>query len=174
MILLPTLKSRVLEVKSKAFDVTNRTLDVLAPLPLLVMRLWLAQEFIYAGMTKLSASLSAPEWFSGLDFPFPVSLLPPDYNWVLAGAGEVVLGLLLVIGLLGRFAALGLLFVTWVAVYSVHFDLGWAGWNQIETDVGLGYKVPLMMGVMLLVLAVGGMGTWSADAWLRRRADVTA
>lgn len=174
MISLPTLKSRALDVKSKAFDATHLALDGLAPLPLLVMRLWLAQEFIYAGTTKLSAGLAAPEWFSGLDFPFPVSLLPPDYNWVLAGAGEVVLGLLLVVGLLGRFAALGLLFVTWVAVYSVHFDLGWAGWNQIETDLGLGYKVPLMMGVMLLVLAVGGMGAWSADAWLRRRAGVTS
>lgn len=174
MISLPILRNRALEVKSQALDVTRSTLDVLAPLPLLVMRLWLAQEFIFAGTTKLSAGLAAPEWFSGLDFPFPVSLLPPDYNWVLAGAGEVVLGFLLIIGLLGRFAALGLLFVTWVAVYSVHFDLGWAGWNQIETDLGLGYKVPLMMGVMLLVLAVGGMGAWSADAWLRRRADSTA
>jgi len=25
------------------------------------------------------------------------------------------------------------------AVYSVHFDLGWAGWNQIETDDGQGF-----------------------------------
>lgn len=174
MILLPSLKNRVLDVHNRALDVHNRVLDVLAPLPFLVMRLWLAQEFIYAGTTKLSAGLAAPEWFSGLAFPFPVSLLSSDYNWVLAGVGEVMLGFLLVIGLMGRLAALGLLFVTWVAVYSVHFDLGWAGWNQIETDLGLGYKVPLMMGVMLLLLAVGGMGTWSADAWLRRRADSSA
>ena len=30
-------------------------------------------------------------------------------------------------------------------------------------------KVPLMIGLMLLVLLAGGMGRWSLDDWLRRR-----
>ena len=136
---------------------------------LLALRLWLGQEFILAGWTKLSSGLTAPEWFAGLDYPFPVSLLPPDLNWVVAGTGELVLGALVVVGLLTRLSASGLLFITWVAVYTVHFDLGWAGWNQIDSSDGLGYKVPLMMGVMLLALLTQGAGRQSLDA-LRKRA----
>lgn len=136
---------------------------------LLALRLWLGQEFILAGWTKLSSGLTAPEWFAGLDYPFPVSLLPPDLNWVVAGTGELVLGALVVVGLLTRLSASGLLFITWVAVYTVHFDLGWAGWNQIDSSDGLGYKVPLMMGVMLLALITQGAGRQSLDA-LRKRA----
>ncbi|HEX5361922.1 MAG TPA: DoxX family protein [Fluviicoccus sp.] len=144
-----------------------------APLGLLVLRLWLAQEFIQAGWIKLSGGLSAPDWFRDLSFPLPVSWLPVDVNWVTAGILETGLGLLLVFGLFGRLASLGLLFVTWVAVYSVHFDLGWAGWNQIETDDGQGFKVPLMIGLMLFTLMAKGMGEWSADAWLAGRNRAT-
>ncbi|GJB83767.1 DoxX family protein [Pseudomonas asiatica] len=147
----------------------EKLFEKVSPVGPLLLRLWLAQEFISAGLTKLSGGLSAPEWFAGLQFPFPVSWLPVDANWLLAGVAEIVLGSLLLIGLAGRFAALGLVFVTWVAVYSVHFDLGWAGWNQIETESGLGFKVPLMLAIMLLVLACTGMGRWSIDAWWQRR-----
>lgn len=143
----------------------SKPIDPLQAFALLALRLWVAQEFFLAGLTKLSAGLHAPEWFAGLTFPLPVSLLPPDLNWVLAGATEIGLSLLLVLGLFGRLAAVGLLFVTWVAIYSVHFDLGWAGWNEIDTEQGLGYKVPLMIGLMLCQLLSTGMGQWSLDTW---------
>jgi putative oxidoreductase len=143
----------------------NKPIEPLQAFALLLLRLWVAQEFFFAGLTKLSAGLHAPEWFSGLNFPFPVNLLPTDINWVFAGTTEICLSVLLVIGLFGRLASIGLLFVTWVAVYSVHFDLSWAGWNEIETEQGLGYKVPLMIGLMLCQLLSTGMGQWSLDAW---------
>lgn len=150
----------------------DESIDRLAgPLGPLVLRLWLAQEFITAGWIKLSDSWSAPDWFRELRFPLPVSLLPADLNWVTAGLLETGLGLLMLVGLFGRLAALGLLFVTWVAVYSVHFDLGWAGWNQIESDDGQGFKVPLMLGLMLLALLAKGMGNWSLDHWLEGRTN---
>lgn len=139
-------------------------------LGLLAIRLWLGQEFIVAGWRKLSGGVTAPEWFAGLDFPFPVSWLPVDVNWVSAGAGEIALGVLLLIGCWSRLSALGLMFITWVAVYTVHFDLGWAGWNQIDSDAGLGFKVPLMMAVMLLTIVTQGGGRYSVDArWLQQR-----
>ncbi len=141
-------------------------LSPLQALSLLILRIWVAQEFLFAGYTKLSAGTTAPEWFAGLQFPFPVHLLPINLNWVMAGTGEVVLGGLLLIGLFGRLASLGLLFITWVATYSVHFDLGWAGWNQIDTEQGIGFKVPLMIGLMLLQLLASGMGKWSLDAFI--------
>lgn len=139
------------------------TTHSIEPLAYLFLRLWLAQEFILAGYTKLAGGLHAPAWFAELSFPFPVNLLPPDINWSLAGFGEIGFGLLILLGLWGRLAAASLLFITFVAIYSVHFDLGLAGWNQIETETGLGFKVPLMMTLMLLVLFFNGMGRLSLD-----------
>ncbi len=130
-------------------------------LGLLALRLFAGQEFLVAGYTKLSGGIHAPEWFSGLQFPYPLGLLGADLNWVMAGTGEIVFGLALLVGLYGRLAALGLLFITYVAIYTVHFDLGWAGWNQIDTEAGLGFKVPLMLGLMLFTIVTQGSGRYS-------------
>jgi putative oxidoreductase len=144
-----------------------KALERLDGLGLLALRLWVGQEFVLAGITKLSGGVHAPEWFAGLSFPFPLGILGPDLNWVMAGVGEVSLGLLLVLGLWSRFAALGLLYITYVAVYTVHFDLGWSGWNQIETPEGQGFKVPLMLAFMLVAIVTQGSGQYALDAWRR-------
>lgn len=133
---------------------------------LLLLRIWLAQEFLYAAWQKLSGGFTPPDWFAQLNFPMPLHWLPVSLNWAAAGLGELVLGLALLLGLGTRMAALGLLFITWVAVYTVHFDLGWAGWRLIETDSGNGFKVPLMMALMLLVLLGHGAGRWSVHGLL--------
>jgi len=136
---------------------------------LLLLRLWVGQEFLIAGYTKLAAGPHAPDWFAGLNFPFPLAYLGADINWVTAGFGELVLSAALILGLYSRLASLGLLFITYVAVHTVHFDLGWAGWNQIETEAGLGFKVPLMLAVMLLTLIAQGAGKYSLDAFIHHR-----
>jgi len=140
----------------------NLYLQALGPLAL---RLWLAQEFLTAAWTKLQAGLTPPEWFAQLHFPAPVGWLPAQLNWWSVIALEGVLGLALLLGLKTRWAAAGLMFVTLMAIASVHFDLGWQGWNQIETEAGQGFKLPLMMAVMLAALWGHGGGTLSADAW---------
>jgi len=142
--------------------------ELLHDLGLLGLRLFAGQEFLLAGWTKLSGGLQAPAWFAGLDFPAPLGLLGPQLNWLAAGSGELLLGSALILGLGSRLAALGLLYITWVAVYTVHFDLGWAGWNQIETEQGLGYKVPLMLALMLFAVLTQGGGQYALDAWRRR------
>lgn len=146
-----------------------KALDSIRDLGLLGLRLWVGQEFLKAGLTKLGSGFQAPEWFAGLSFPAPLDLLSPNMNWIMAGTGEVLLGTALLLGLFSRFAAVGLMFITWVAVYTVHFDLGWAGWNQIETDQGQGFKVPLMLGVMLLAILTQGGGRYALDALWQRR-----
>lgn len=138
----------------------EKQLNAIAPL---FLRLWVAQEFFFAGYGKVNYGFTAPQWFADLDFPLGLNLLPADVNWFLAGYGEVIFSILLVVGLAGRFAAVGLLFITFVAVYTVHFDLGFAGWNQIESSQGLGFKVPLMLAIMQLSLLFSGMGKWSVD-----------
>ncbi len=145
----------------------EKALEAINDLGLLALRLWVGQEFVLAGYTKLSGGLEAPEWFTALDFPAVVRWLPVQTNWVTAGVGEMVLGTALMLGLFSRFAAVGLLFITYVAVYTVHFDLGWAGWNQIETEAGQGFKVPLMMAIMLMAIVTQGGGQYALDAWRR-------
>ncbi len=142
--------------------------DWVAGAGLLLLRVWVGQEFFIAGLTKLQGGMSAPEWFAGLDFPFPHQWLSPDLNWLAAGVGETVLAVALLLGLRSRLAALGLLYITYIAVWAVHFDLGWLGWNQIETEQGLGFKVPLMLTVMLLAILTQGAGAFSLDSWMRR------
>lgn len=143
----------------------EKALESINGLGLLALRLWVGQEFVLAGYTKLSGGLDAPEWFAALDFPALVAWLPVQTNWVAAGVGEIVFGTALMLGLFSRLAALGLLFITYVAVYTVHFDLGWAGWNQIETEAGQGFKVPLMLAIMLMALVTQGGGQYAVDAW---------
>ncbi len=135
---------------------------------ILLLRLWLAQEFLYAAFQKLMSGMHPPSWFATLDFPWPLIWLGPQLNWLAASYGELLFGLALVAGIFTRMAALGLLFITYVAVYTVHFDLGWAGWRLIETDAGNGFKVPLMMGLMLFILAANGAGEWSLDGMFKR------
>lgn len=140
-----------------------RARRALEDLGLLALRLWAAQEFVLAGLMKLRGGSGAPEWFAQLDFPFPNRLLSADFNWAAAGWGELLLGAALALGLGTRVAALGLIYITWVAVYTVHFDLGWAGWNQIDTDAGQGFKVPLMLGLMLFALLTQGGGRYALE-----------
>ncbi len=135
---------------------------------LLLLRAWAGQEFLLAGLTKLQGGLHAPEWFAALDFPFPLHWLTADLNWLVAGIGETVLAIALLVGFGARLAALGLLYITYVAVWTVHFDLGWQGWNEIQTEQGLGFKVPLMLAVMLMAILTQGSGHFSLDAWMRR------
>ncbi|MGE5450501.1 MAG: DoxX family protein [Acidobacteriota bacterium] len=146
----------------------EKALEIIRDLGLLALRLWAGQEFVLAGYTKLAGGLHAPDWFASLHFPLVVRWLAIDVNWVVAGVAEVVFGVALLIGLLSRLAALGLMFITYVAVYTVHFDLGWAGWDQIDTEAGQGFKVPLMLAVMLVAILTQGGGQYALDAWLCR------
>lgn len=140
-----------------------KAIEKIHDIGLLTLRIGAAQEFLFAGYTKLSSGINAPAWFSSLQFPFPLSFLDPSLNWVAAGIGEITFGLMLMFGLYSRLAALGLLYITFVAVYTVHFDLGWAGWNQIETEAGLGFKVPLLLALMLFAILTQGSGRYSID-----------
>lgn len=134
----------------------------LEDLGLLTLRLFTGYEFLIAGVTKLQ-DLTPPEWFVNLVFPFPHTLVSAHMNWVAAGALEVIMGTTLVLGILSRLSSAALLYITYVAVYTVHFDLGWQGWNQIETEQGLGFKVPLMLGLMLWTVLTQGPGRFSLD-----------
>lgn len=125
----------------------------LAPVFDLGLRLFLANVFFKSGLTKIQNWDSTLYLFSDV---YQVPLLSPDLAASLAATVELALPVLLVLGLLGRFAAAGLSVLNVVAVIS-YADLSEAGINQ-----------HLYWGLLLGVLLVS-RSAWSIDAWIVRR-----
>jgi putative oxidoreductase len=129
-------------------------LDALQPLAQLAARLYVARVFFLSGLTKLR------DWDITLALftdDYKVPWLSPDVAAALGTAGELALPVLLVLGLGGRFAALGLFVVNAVAAISLP-ELSDAAAQQ-----------HLFWGCLLLGLLLWGPGHWSADQWLLRR-----
>ena len=130
---------------------------------LLGLRLFAAYEFGEAGLEKWSGH----NWFADIQngLPLPFSLFPADFNWTLATGAELVVPVLLLLGLCGRFGALVLMVLTavaWIAVHSGH------GYNVCDN----GYKMALIYLLVLLSLLLQGMGRISLDyMWSVRRAQ---
>jgi len=145
----PTGKSRVLFL----LDLQDRILNTLQPLASLLARLFVAQVFFASGLTKLrdwdiTLMLFADEYH--------VPVLSPAVAAVMGTGGELVLPVLLVLGLGGRFAPLGLTVINVVAVISL---------SEIAPEA---LQQHITWGVLLAALSIFGVGQWSADAWLRR------
>lgn len=142
--------------KSLSFYYRNaRLLQHAAPALDVVLRLYLANVFFKSGLTKIQT------WDSTLYLfreEYKVPLLAPEFAAYLATGAELALPVLLVSGLFGRFAALGLSILNAVAAYSYYDQLGEAGLGQ-----------HLYWGLLLAVLLLHGPGKWSADEWLERR-----
>lgn len=128
----------------------ERGVAALQPAGALAARLYLAQVFFLAGLTKIR------DWDTTLLLfteEYQVPLLPPAWAAVSGTAGELVLPVLLLLGLGGRFAALGLGVVNAVAAISLP-DIAPAAWQQ-----------HLTWGALLAALALAGPGAWSVDRW---------
>lgn len=122
-------------------------------LALLLARLYVAQVFFLSGLTKLR------DWSITLalfEDEYKVPLLPPEFAAFLGTAGELALPVLLVLGLGGRFAALGLSVVNVMAVLSL---------SEIAPAAFAGHQ---LWGVLLLLVALFGAGRFSVDAFLFR------
>lgn len=144
----------LLSLTVRAWQGLCRSLDALQPLWLLAARACLAQVFFSAGLTKLR------DWETTLllfQEEYRVPWLPPAWAAVAGTAGEVLLPVLLLLGLGGRFAALGLSVVNAVAVISLP-EIAPAAWQAHQ-----------FWGAGLLALAVFGPGRWSVDAWWAQR-----
>ena len=138
---------------SKAWSPLNRLLDALQPLAALLTRLYVAKVFFMSGLTKLNDWGTTVALFTD---EYKVPFLPPALAAAMGTAGELVLPVLLVIGLAGRFSALGLFVVNAVAVISLS-DIAPAALQQ-----------HVFWGSLLAALAIYGLGPWSADRFLKR------
>lgn len=136
------------------FHSLHAVLDALQPAATLLARAYVADAFFKSGLTKLR------DWDTTLALfqdEYKVPLLPTDVAAVMGTWGELVLPVLLLLGLGGRFGAVGLSVVNVVAVWSLA-EIAPAALQQHVT-----------WGVLLAAVAVFGSGRWALDSWLVRR-----
>ncbi|MDE2255360.1 MAG: DoxX family protein [Betaproteobacteria bacterium] len=140
---------------SRAWSMLIRVLDGLQSPALLAARLYVSYVFFNSGVQSLR-NWQGTVWL--YENEFHVALLPPHLAAVVGTAGELLLPPLVALGLFGRFGALGLFVVNAVALLSYMYAL----------------QPPAIMfhiiwGILILVAALWGPGTWSMDHWMQRR-----
>jgi putative oxidoreductase len=138
---------------ARLFSTTNdRTLAVL--------RLVLGIVFFAHGAQKALGWFGGPG-FSGTMQMFTQSGIPP-FLAVLAIAAEFLGGLGLIVGFLGRIAALGIMVNMAVAILTVHlphgFFMNWTG-NQ----TGEGFEYHLLALALGFAILIKGSGAFSVD-----------
>jgi putative oxidoreductase len=127
------------------------SLTWLQPAAQLAARWYVASVFFASGLTKLR------DWDTTLALfadEYHVPLLSPTVAAWLGTGGELVLPVLLVFGLFGRFAALGLAVMNGVAVLSL---------MDVPDAALMGH---VFWGSLLLALLLWGPGRWSLDRFL--------
>jgi putative oxidoreductase len=129
-------------------------LDFLAPLGDFALRCWVAKAFWDSGMAKFASWDTTVLLFT---YEYQVPLLPPQIAAAMATAGELALPVLLVLGLAGRFAALGLFILNVVAVIAY------------PALMAEGIAMHIAWGVVLFALVLRGPGRLSFDHWIGRR-----
>lgn len=140
----PTLLQRILNL----WQYVTSALDALQPLAALLARLYVAYAFFLSGMTKLRDWGTTVALFTD---EYKVPFLSPEVAAAMGTAGELALPVLLVLGLGGRFAALGLSIINLVAVISLS-EIAPAALQQHIT-----------WGVLLAGLALFGSGKYALD-----------
>ena len=129
-------------------------LEALQPLAQLGARFYVAQAFFLSGLTKIH------DWDTTLALfndEYKVPLLSPTLAAFAGTTGELVLPVPLLLGLAGRFAALGLSVMNVVAVISLA-EIAPAALQQHQ-----------LWGCLLIGLALWGPGKWSLDRVLEPR-----
>lgn len=136
-----------------AWALLIRLLDALQPLAALLARAYIAQVFFMSGLTKVRDWGTTVALFTD---EYKVPVLSPAIAAAMGTAGELVLPVLLLLGLGGRFSALGLFVVNVVAVISLT-EIAPAALQQ-----------HVFWGSLLAALAIYGLGPWSLDKLLKR------
>jgi putative oxidoreductase len=150
-----------MDVLARVSRMLDPVLTPLQPLVLFGTRLYLARVFIASGWLKLT------QWPQTLDLfttEYHVPVLPPMLAAIAGTTGELLFPSLLVVGFLGRPAAVGLFFVNAMAVISYRDVLFSEGF-----EAAIGQHV--LWGFMTLVLAAFGPGGLSIDRLLKGKTD---
>lgn len=134
-----------------------KPLNALAPLADVLLRLYIAKVFFLSGLTKISDWSTTIALFSD---EYHVPLLSPQLAAIGGTAGELILPVLLVLGVLTRFSAVGLFALNLVAVASYY---------HVLKDIPAALQDHLEWGLMLLALAAIPLPHWRLDTLFLRR-----
>ena len=133
--------------------------NALQPIAAIAMRWYVSWQFLKSGWLKLS------DWNQTIDLftsEYHVPVLPPYLAAIVGTFGELFFPMLLIVGLAGRIAPLGLFAVNAMAVISYSQVL-----LQDGFEAALGQHV--LWGVLLGILAVYGQGSLSLDRLIQSR-----
>jgi putative oxidoreductase len=129
---------------------------------LLIVRVVLGIIFFAHGAQKVFGWFGGPG-LRGVITYFRQSLGVPAPLTVLAALTECVGGLVMIVGVLVRPAAVGLIIVMLVAIATVHWRNGFfLNWS-LEPGKGHGFEMNLALIGMALAVLVGGAGAVSVD-----------
>lgn len=135
-----------------------KMMNFLTPLGDFIARCWVAHVFLMAGILKLTSWQTTLSLF---EYEYKVPLLSPQFAAVLGTAAELVLPVLLIIGLGGRFWIFALFVYNIVAATSYPFLWTPEGSTALQQHIG--------WGILLMVLMFHGPGKLSLDHWLHTR-----
>ena len=127
-------------------------------LALLALRLMLGWVFVYAGSQKLFGAFGSKITMEGFANMLHLPVLPSIVWAYLAAGSEFGCGVLIMLGLLTRLAAIPLIVTMLVAITTVTGSKGFAG-----------YEFNLTLIAMAVALILTGAGLISLDALLFRR-----
>lgn len=160
--MISTMQSAALPAAGQRSNLTDRLISIhemvaaklqtLSPVALLALRLYVANVFIAAGLTKIQSWSTTLQLF---EYEYHVPLLPPTIAAYAGTFTELFFPVLLALGLGGRVAAFVLFVFNIIAVVS-YPDLNAAGIEQ--------HKV---WGLILFALLILGPGRLSIDHWIR-------
>lgn len=143
----------VVRALDKILAPTAKGFDYLHPLLALCLRIYVSWQFLKSGWLKIT------DWSQTLDlfdYEYHVPVLPPHAAAVVGTFGELFFPVLLILGLGGRLAPLGLFAVNALAVISYSNVLLAEGF-----EAALGQHI--LWGTILLVLIVYGQGALALD-----------
>ena len=133
---------------------------------LLVVRVFLGVIFFAHGAQKVFGWFGGPGLRGTIGYFKQALGVPPPLS-VLAALSELLGGVGMIVGLLVRPAAVGLIIVMLVAIATVHWRNGFFMNWSLGPGKQHGFEMNFALIGMALAVLVGGAGAWSIDRYLR-------
>ncbi len=134
-----------------------KAMEFLTPFGDLLARLWIADIFFKAGLNKIQTWSTTVTLFT---YEYHVPLLSPETAAIIGTGAELVLPVLLVLGLGGRFCIL--LFFIYNAVAAISYPFLWTPEGQVGLDQHINW------GLLIMMLMFHGSGKLSLDYLIRK------
>jgi putative oxidoreductase len=144
-------------------------------LALLVLRLALGWTFIFHGAQKVFGiwgGKGMEPFAEGLAKMGLPGFLPPMAWAYMAAYGELLGGVMILLGLLARLGTLPIIVTMIIAIAKVHGKNGFSGWSEEwhgRQILHVGYEYNVILTAMAVAILVAGPGLLSLDALLFRR-----